>query len=141
MHLSAQWLRILGWAKYALALLGCYTDDFEFFQLNFYQEYNNTFCTPSFKGHRSFYILVLEVRLSLQPLSIVFEEERKKKLMRKVMQKIEGTPEDHRQLASRSFKFPGEPLSRPQLSLIDECSGSEHGLPRFSLNFIGAWRQ
>ncbi|GFS90501.1 hypothetical protein TNCV_4097051 [Trichonephila clavipes] len=39
----------------------------------------NLFCpavssTPSFKGHRRFYFLVLEMRLPPQPLSSVFEE-------------------------------------------------------------------
>ncbi|GFW93351.1 hypothetical protein TNCV_2604691 [Trichonephila clavipes] len=47
----------------------------------------------------------------------------RKKLTRKIIQKIVEDRKDPRQLASRLFKPLGGPISRPQLSLIGNRSG------------------
>ncbi|GFU79476.1 hypothetical protein TNCV_872451 [Trichonephila clavipes] len=70
-------------------------------------------------------------------LNRLFEEE--KKLIQKVMEEIEKVPVYLRGVYPLNPQC--GPLSCLKSYLIGTCSGSVHGPPRLSPNFIGTWRQ
>ncbi|GFW66432.1 hypothetical protein TNCV_3309511 [Trichonephila clavipes] len=92
--------------------------------------------SPSLKGNRNFYLLVLEVLMYTQTLLSVFEE--------KSNTNVEVNAEDGRRtegpcLASRPCNPPSwVGLFHASNNLIGKRSGSSHGYPRLSPNPIGA---